>query len=97
MAGEWTGWIAHDGGPCPLPLGTICERRFDRRAINYLRPWDGPSLYHIAPIHRAEFGSWTGDPECAQVIRYRFLRPAALVDLIRLAEAPQPVEEREAA
>ncbi|WP_284262499.1 hypothetical protein [Roseicyclus amphidinii] len=91
MSGEWSDWIQHDGSGCPLPLGTMCEREFDEDTINMLRPWDGPSHYHQFPVHPQEQGTWSGDPECAQVIRYRYLRPAALVELIRMAEAPQPV------
>lgn len=92
---DWTDWIEHDGSGMPnLPMGTIVERRFDRRV-----GWHSPvaeargSLYCTAPLSPSEWHSWAGMPHVCHVIRYRWKRPTQLRRLSEIAEHPARTPE----
>lgn len=95
--GEWGCWVEHDGSGCPLPLGTVVHRVFNV-AVDLL---DGEpaqiGVEHVGPVIRGEMPSWCGVSfevpgrgYVALVVRYRVWRPAALMQLKRIAAHPEP-------
>lgn len=89
MAGEWTDWLAHDGGPCPLPVGTMCERKFDAYTVDVTRPQLGPRRYFEGPIREGELEDWLFFKGGPNIIAYRWKRPPGLMQLRKLAEQPR--------
>ena len=100
---HWSDWIDHDGSGCPVPVGTVVHRVFDR-VVDFANEKDvrGCGMTEdIGPVVADELPSWEGSEECwlekgllcfpALILRYRIRQFSALTDLKALIE--QPVEE----
>ena len=86
---HWSQWIIHYGEKVPVPSGTVV---FVSRASG--REHEGI----VSGSHNTGW-IWSycraiGRPQDA-VLRYRVRRPAALIELIKLAECPQAAPARE--
>ena len=81
MSEEWGPWIEHDGGPCPVPDGTICHRVFNEPANGTDKTACG-KLEHISPVEAVwERRAWEWVPGAVWIIRYRIRKPRALIEL----------------
>lgn len=78
MSDEWGPWIEHDGGPNPLPAGTIVQAYIEPGKL--YGPW----------ITSGEPGGWDWRMlEYQRVIRYRIRKPRALEQLRKIARNPE--------
>lgn len=92
---EFGPWIEHDGGPRPVPAGTICHLVFaDRRTMQ-------PIFELIGPVGRLTQGdpgtgsSWlsTAKDHRPFILRYRVKKPRGLTILEGLLEnLPTPTD-----
>lgn len=86
MGEVWGPWVQHDGGGCPLAVGTIvevvCEDRFGFLQSSIGRiDGDGYSSW-----------DWAHFPELKKILRYREKKPkglALLQDIAREVKAPK--------
>lgn len=89
MTEEWTDWIEHTPGPCPVQDGTLTEvDGFELRPSDV--DWVRRRTAGVA-MHNQHMWACLRHPQ--QVIRYRIRKPRALQTLIKLAESlPEEVD-----
>lgn len=88
MAEEWGPWMVHDGGPCPLPVGTMVRGQFRNGQV---MDWRAQTVRIAPPMPRGKIDLWHWAGRRAtvcDVMRYRVRRPDALRRLIDLAADP---------
>ncbi len=89
---EWSDWIGHDGGPCPVPIGAYVQsKQHGRRGVfdglgGLLTPALAACPAWVMPDH---LGPW------AKIIAYRIRKPRGLTILENLiADIPAPVGQK---
>jgi hypothetical protein len=94
MKGEWSDWIAHPGDGRPnLATGTLIEcegMTYDLQPRAEVGPLPEPGHWAFGHWDASCFG--TLDPYSrfyGMVIRYRWLKPRALLDMIERAKMPE--------
>lgn len=92
---NWSDWIEHKGGGCPLPVGTMVCRVFNDEVAMISGREVPETFQYTGPIIKEEWASWLGCPvvcplgPVAQVVRYRIWRPRGVRMLLRIAENPR--------
>lgn len=92
MSEEWGPWIAHNGGGCPVPIGTIVHAVFHCPGwdLRKVPDADDPSIIEIGcdwvikPVLVGNGATWD-----RWIVRYRIRKPKGLTILQRIAEQPQ--------
>ncbi len=85
MSEEWGPWIEHDGGPCPVPVGTICHAIY--RSPEYdLSLWlkDHPNVIDVGSDWVIAFAIGNSSVWARYVVRYRIRKPRGLTILEEL-------------
>ena len=82
MSEEWGPWVEHDGGTCPVPVGTIVHLQYEEPvprwvAASYSCEWQ-PDGTIIAVILIGSDQHWIRTPDLITVLRYRVRKPKGL-------------------
>ena len=82
---EYGPWVAHDGGGCPLPLGTMVQCTFETWPFSYITP-EGAS-----PVRGGRCWDWRHwlceQPDgslVARIVSYRVRKPRGMAVLEHL-------------
>lgn len=96
MPAAWSSWIDHDGKGCPLPVGTAFQAKVEGspgrfhsvedRVSGRCKAWDW--TYWLKPTGDADGSLW------AKVVRYRWRKPDALLELREIAAGKRKPERR---
>ena len=99
---EWSPWIKHDGGNCPLKVGQVAKFRC-RNGLEKVWVYGGKSFkmdgteYKAAPEQKiVSIWQWRGRPEAYwfDAMEYQIKKPKGLTILENLiASLPTPVKQ----